>query len=74
MKVRFVINGVVKDDVEMPDVPRVGEYVTYGATTTDVKEVEHIVESRGIYLRTIVRCSGDYAQTPVVAKRGADKK
>jgi hypothetical protein len=69
MKVKFVINGSVKDEIDMPCYPKVGEYVTWGGSVSEVKEVEHLVESRGIYIKTIVRCSGDYAVTPLVSKR-----
>ncbi len=68
VKVKFVINSKVYDDVEMPCIPKTGDYVTFGATTSEVKEVEFQIESKGYFVRVIVRCLGDFVQTNYVSK------
>ncbi len=73
VKVKFVINSKVYDDVEMPCIPRTGDYVTFGATTSEVREVEFQVESKGYFVRAIVRCLGDFAQTAYMNKYVASR-
>lgn len=56
VKVKFVINGETLDDIEMPQHPLKGHFVTYGGKTTEVKEIEYVLERKGFFVRVIVRC------------------